>query len=476
MDGFVNTLSIKPGRKADGKIYEFNGQTYVGGIGGETYNTYSGVDTFYSAAIGEKSHAEGQGWAIGYLSHAEGSGHAEGSYSHAENSGEAYGSESHAEGLHSEARGNESHAEGYYTVASGDHSHSEGHQSEAQGEYSHAEGGGTVASGRAAHAEGLRTTASANQTHAEGYETTASANYSHAEGNSSTASGEYSHAEGLNCKASGYCSHAEGDNAKASGAYAHAQGYNTTATNAGSFVSGHHNSAMIDGGGSTDTVGDAVVIGNGTRYNVLSNCFRVTYAGAVYGLSSYNSSGADYAEYFEWLDGNVNNEDRIGYFVTLLGEKIVKAKAGDYILGVVSGQPCIIGNADEDWIHRWEHDDFGRFIKEDTYKLKKDEYGHPIEGEYELDEQGNRIINGWKYTQNPNYDPSQQYIERKDRKEWSAVGMLGVLAVRDDGTCIVNGYAQVTDQSTATRAEVPAANTYRVIKRTANNVVQIIFR
>ncbi len=54
--------------------------------------------------------------------------------------------------------------------------------------------------------------------------------------------------------------------------------------------------------------------------------------------------------------------------------------------------------------------------------------------------------------------------------------MLGVLSVRDDGTCTVNGYATVTDNGTATKAEANSVNAYRVIKRVTDNVVKIIFR
>ena len=54
---------------------------------------------------------------------------------------------------------------------------------------------------------------------------------------------------------------------------------------------------------------EAFVIGD--RDNDRSNTRRITYAGAVIGKAAYASSGADYAEYFEWLDGNLNNEDRV---------------------------------------------------------------------------------------------------------------------------------------------------------------------
>ena len=38
---------------------------------------------------------------------------------------------------------------------------------------------------------------------------------------------------------------------------------------------------------------------------------------------------ADYAEFFEWKDGNTSDEDRVGYSVILDGNKIVKATSSD---------------------------------------------------------------------------------------------------------------------------------------------------
>lgn len=297
------------------------------------------------------------------------------------------------------------------------------------------------------------------------------------------ASGAYSHAEGYKTTALVDCSHAEG--------------YSTKAESYASHVQGRQN--LINGkvGQLSDIVGDAMVIGNGTRVEnrfgavdeTYSNAFRVTFAGETYGLSAFNSSGADYAEFFEWEDGNEDAEDRVGYFVTLIGNHICKANPNDYILGIVSGQPCIIGNSDEDWLGRWEHDEFGRFIKEDVYtsvtEMKEvevevfDEYGNPTGEtitkmqEFETGE----ITHGWKYKENTEYDSTQTYIERKDRKEWDAVGMLGVLSVIDDGTCEINGYAKVAQGGTATKAESYIHGmTYRVIKRMSDNVVQIIFK
>lgn len=35
--------------------------------------------------------------------------------------------------------------------------------------------------------------------------------------------------------------------------------------------------------------------------------------GNAYAMGAYNTVGADYAKYFEWTDGNIDNDDRVGY-------------------------------------------------------------------------------------------------------------------------------------------------------------------
>lgn len=319
--------------------------------------------------------------------------------------------------------------------------------------------------------------------------------YAHAEGSGAYATGHLSHAEGTEVYATGRCSHAGGDYANAVSDTSFAHGYEIYSTNFAAMVIGHYNKTMTGGGSDTNQIGDAFVIGNGTGGT--SNAFRVTYAGTVYGKGSFQTSGADYAEYFEWLDANVQGEDRVGYFVTLAGDKLKKAAPGDWILGIVSANPCIIGNADEDWLGRQLHDDFGRFIKE--YLETDEEAVTPPEGlegqELRAWMRENRVKRTqkgyirevarvvdyktpyWRYKENPDYDPDQAYIERKDRVEWDAVGMLGVLAVRDDGTCQVNGFCTVAEGGIATAADgyVPG-QTWRVIGRVSENVVKVVFR
>lgn len=227
-------------------------------------------------------------------------------------------------------------------------------------------------------------------------------------------------------------------------------------------VIGHYSKSGL--GSLNGTSGTAFVIGNGSSGSQ-SQALRVSYAGDLYTAKGTINSGADYAEYFEWKDQNVLSEDRRGYFVTLEENKIKIAQSKDYILGVISGQPSIIGNGDEDWQGRFIKDDFGAYIEE--------HFEYEIE---ELDEATNQIIkkkeSGTKWKENPEYDATKEYIQRADRPEWDAVGMLGVLAVRDDGTCEVNGYCGVTDGGIATKAETG----YRVIERVNDHIVKIVFR
>ncbi len=215
----------------------------------------------------------------------------------------------------------------------------------------------------------------------------------------------------------------------------------------------------------------AFMIGNGSSDSSRSNAFRVNYNGTIYATNSTIATGADYAEYFEWADGNPDGEDRVGLFVTFYEqdpEKIKIASAGDYILGVVSGHPNTVGNGDEDWRGRYILDDFGRYIKE-TYEYEeiwqdKDGAKHTETRE------------GIRYKENPDYDPEEQYIPREERPEWSAIGMVGLLSVYDDGTCQVNGYCRCGENGVATLAKERTFDTYRVIQRIKDNIIKVVIK
>lgn len=187
--------------------------------------------------------------------------------------------------------------------------------------------------------------------------------------------------------------------------------------------------------------------------------FSIDTSGNVNANGTISGGGSDYAEYFEWLDGNPEGEDRVGLIVALRGDKIVLAQDGDDVLGIVSGTATVLGdNAEYTWSKIHLRDDFGRLIYEDVVFKNED---------------------GTTYTEkhpkiNPAYNPEEDYIARSKRKEWDVVGMLGKLYVRDDGTCGVGGYAKVGADGIATLSQEPT-NMY-VMKRTAANIVRVLFK
>lgn len=337
----------------------------------------------------------------------------------------------------------------------------EGDDTTASSNSSHAEGYNTTASGMYSHAEGANTTASGNYSHAEGNSTTASGTYSHAEGDTTTASGNYAHAEGWNTTVSGNFAHAEGQATAAKGYYSHATGYHTAA-NFYQTVVGRYN---VEKGSTLSYTTDSgyLIVGCGTSSSATANCLRATES-KVYG-KTYSSSGADYAEMFEWLDGNISNDDRVGKFVTLDGNKIKLATSqDDYILGVVSGNPSVIGDSHSDqWAYMFEQDIFGRPIYE-TVTIPE-----------EKDDDGNIIVEEHTEEQlkvSKQYDNTQPYIARDKRKEWVAVGLLGKLICIDDGTAEINGYVRPNENSIATHSEEKTK--YRVMKRIDETHIQIM--
>jgi hypothetical protein len=167
---------------------------------------------------------------------------------------------------------------------------------------------------------------------------------------------------------------------------------------------------------------------------------------------SVTPGGVDYAEYFEWKDGNSSDEDRRGHSVILDEEKIVVATSSDdtsKIIGIVSTNPSVVGGGDiEKWVHKYLRDDYDSLIwEEHTVTEWTDEDGkdHSYDTDRipsdvtapsdatviseEEDKYGNTIKLKRKKL-NPEWDSSQQYISREDRKEWEAIGLVGKLRLK----------------------------------------------
>ena len=307
-------------------------------------------------------------------------------------------------------------------------------------------------------AVGYNVTADTYRAHAEGSSTTASGTNAHAEGNSTTASGMNAHAEGNSTTASGYGSHAQGEYSIAQGNSACASGFRTIA-NSYQFVVGGYNVESTDADQSS---GDRFIVGGGNSL-ARKNAFRVHSSGACYGSGAWNSSGADYAELFEWLDSNPDAEDRAGLFVTLEGDRLrLAGPEDDFILGIVSADPSVVGDVyDDQWAGMYLRDVFGRTIMEmqdfpaETTQVPRED------GTMETVE----LIPACRELApvvNPEYDHTIKYLPRTQRPEWDAVGMMGRLVAVDGGTCQVNGWCAVgeggkgTHSDTRTRCRVMA--------------------
>lgn len=130
------------------------------------------------------------------------------------------------------------------------------------------------------------------------------------------------------------------------------------------------------------------------------------------------SENADFAEVGEWSDGNPNNEDRIGYFVSVdtsePGKTMVKATSSSDVRGVTMLRPAFAGNASAD-----KYDADGNLLPQYTY-----------------------------------------------------VGFAGFVPVIDNGTCEVNGHCMPSDDGTA----IPSTNNmgYQVIERIDDTHVMIL--
>lgn len=155
---------------------------------------------------------------------------------------------------------------------------------------------------------------------------------------------------------------------------------------------------------------------NGTPQEVIDNNVNITVPTKISELEddapipeTLYALGADYAEYFEWEDGNPGNEDRRCLFVSIVygTKKIKKAAVGEDILGITSMDASVIGNA--------------------AYK---------------------------------------------DNRAYSAVGMMGVIKVKDNGMCQVGDYVVPGENGLAIPSQNDAG--YKVTARYNEELIEVL--
>jgi hypothetical protein len=173
--------------------------------------------------------------------------------------------------------------------------------------------------------------------------------------------------------------------------------------------------------------------------NATGNVFRVNGAGGVFGVGSFNTSGADYAEMFEWEDGNKLDEDRRGITVVLGNSGMIHmANQNDNpvdVIGVVSVNPSVIGDTKwNEWSGRYLRDKFGTKLSNTVYYLSNvsNEAETVRCGINDNPPDGYEKIISSEFIENPKYNPADKYIARGDRSEWSPIGLMGKLRVLPD--------------------------------------------
>lgn len=230
------------------------------------------------------------------------------------------------------------------------------------------------------------------------------------------------------------------------------QNSNSMAFGYGVTTSAEKNCQIVVGSCNTIKKDAHFIVGVGTSPSNPKNGFRVGEDGKCYAAIASLAAGADFAEYFEWEDQNINDEDRRGKFVTLINNKIQLANFNsDYILGVISTNGAFIGNAaSEEWKDKYITNIFNEIQYQEVeypaeYHIEKIEKIDEETGEIIIEEQKIEISPARIEKEpiiNPEYDPSKEYISREFRKEWAPVGLCGQAIVVDDGTCEVNGYCR----------------------------------
>lgn len=216
------------------------------------------------------------------------------------------------------------------------------------------------------------------------------------------------------------------------------------------------------------------MFGNGTSDSARSNAMTIDTTGNVVAAGTISGSGADYAEYFEWVDGNPAKEDRVGLLVALDGAKIRLANAEDDVLGVVSGTAMLLGdNAEWHWQGKYATDEFGRIIYDNIEIFEE----RNVMDEETGDITGKATVSvGFRDVPriNPNYDATKEYIPRSERPEWDVIGMMGKLYLQDDGEAKVGDYVAPAADGIATVAS--GKTNIRVMERVNANIIRVLLK
>lgn len=181
-----------------------------------------------------------------------------------------------------------------------------------------------------------------------------------------------------------------------------------------------------------------------------NNTVKIDYFnGQLYLDGNGSFTPADYAEYFEWADGNINDDKRYGYAVSLNNGKIEINNSN--IIGIISSVPGIIGDSHEfHWKDKYITDEWGvretetyrsflseehhcrLFIDNDNniYSDKPHNAAQKEKFKIEFTIPENTTLEEVKIEKFSPLYKGEEYTPRSKRKEWAVVGLLGKLRIR----------------------------------------------
>ena len=221
-------------------------------------------------------------------------------------------------------------------------------------------------------------------------------------------------------------------------------------------TNGSYNSAVLEIRCARASSSDYYLI-VGRSSSGADNEFYITGAGNAYADGTWNNNGADYAEFFESVNGQALT---LGATVVLDGNKVREATDQDpatSIIGVVrpkepSKASMVVGNtAWNKWANKYLTDDFDRYIMEDHDVVEweetiTDEEGNASTKQHSYEshaipegvtvpadatrkthnEKGNKFQH---YKLNPAWNPDSEYVNRENRAEWNIIGLLGQVKI-----------------------------------------------
>lgn len=154
--------------------------------------------------------------------------------------------------------------------------------------------------------------------------------------------------------------------------------------------------------------------------------------GVIYATNT-TVQAADYAEMFPNADGAAHPPGRL---LTRSGKGCKLARRRDRVLGVVSVNPTVLGNADPlSWQGTFLRDEWGAFKRGDVEEVNVVRSKRLGEDGKQIQEERTerRTVNA--RLRNPEWERKRKHTPRTQRPdEWTAVGLLGQLRVAVDAT------------------------------------------